>query len=299
MARANLNLIFATNIHIISIKSLFYLPIAFLLFKKSIISLTGLGSISLDHTPFVAILKKILILYIRTHRRTIFIVQNTSDYRYLKRIQPQANVLIAPGSGTSLTPPSIQDRPRSSRYLVIAFVARITEQKGINTFFKVAARSEALGLPHRFRIYGSFVEDNPSAWTRKKLMTELSLIANITYEGFCQDISELSTDIDLLLFPSLREGFPKTIQELTMLGVPTIAPNVAGTNESIANGVNGWLLEKRPTINRYIQQIETFSQYPPERKLAQRKTCSEYGLLNFNEERALNFHRTLYQRELN
>ena len=61
---------------------------------------------------------------------------------------------------------------------------------------------------------------------------------------------------NVLVNTSRIEGMPLTILESLAMEVPVIAPNVGGIAEIIENGKNGYLLEKDPSIDEYVQAIE-------------------------------------------
>lgn len=54
---------------------------------------------------------------------------------------------------------------------------------------------------------------------------------------------------DLLIFPSKGEGMSMSVAEALACGVPTIAFNVVGVRGIVENNINGYLIEKRTSIN--------------------------------------------------
>ncbi|MBU4345581.1 MAG: glycosyltransferase family 4 protein, partial [Desulfobacteraceae bacterium] len=64
----------------------------------------------------------------------------------------------------------------------------------------------------------------------------------IIFTGFRSDIKEILSAIDILVTPSLLEGFPMVILEAMAMAKPIVATNIDGITEQITDGVNGILV---------------------------------------------------------
>ena len=89
---------------------------------------------------------------------------------------------------------------------------------------------------------------------------------------------------DMLVQPSVNEGFGLVISEAMCFGKPVIGSNVGGIPEQIANGVNGYLF--KPKDHKELATcIETLIEHPAlgkrmgdeGRKIACEKFCVERG----------------------
>jgi glycosyltransferase involved in cell wall biosynthesis len=74
------------------------------------------------------------------------------------------------------------------------------------------------------------------------LSEELRVRDNVIFAGFRSDIKEILSAVDLLVIPSLLEGFPMVTLEAMAMAKPIIATNIDGITEQITNGVNGILV---------------------------------------------------------
>ena len=62
------------------------------------------------------------------------------------------------------------------------------------------------------------------------------------FTGFRSDIKEILPAIDILVIPSLLEGFPMITLEAMAMAKPIIATDIDGITEQITDGVNGILV---------------------------------------------------------
>ena len=74
------------------------------------------------------------------------------------------------------------------------------------------------------------------------LSKELGVRDNVIFAGFRNDIKEILSAVDLLVAPSLLEGFPMITLEAMAMAKPIIATNIDGITEQITDGVNGILV---------------------------------------------------------
>jgi glycosyltransferase involved in cell wall biosynthesis len=77
------------------------------------------------------------------------------------------------------------------------------------------------------------------------LSEELRVRDNLIFTGFRSDIKEILSAIDILVIPSLLEGFPMVTLEAMAMAKPIVATNIDGITEQITDGVNGILVSPK------------------------------------------------------
>ncbi len=87
-----------------------------------------------------------------------------------------------------------------------------------------------------------FVGDGPLKKELEDLAGNLKIKERIIFSGFRSDIKEILSAVDLLVIPSLLEGFPMVTLEAMAMAKPIIATNINGITEQITDGVNGILV---------------------------------------------------------
>ncbi|WP_028863912.1 glycosyltransferase family 4 protein [Psychromonas aquimarina] len=117
-----------------------------------------------------------------------------------------------------------------SRGKQIAFVGRVSEEKGPDYFMALADRFPALN----FHLYG----DGPQLPELKK-----SSPANLYIHGQQENMSTVWSQIALLVMPSRYEGLPMAALEAMARGIPVLAFRVGALDKLITSGSSGWLVE--------------------------------------------------------
>jgi glycosyltransferase involved in cell wall biosynthesis len=87
-----------------------------------------------------------------------------------------------------------------------------------------------------------FVGDGPLRERLEALSEELRVKDNVIFAGFRSDIKEILSAIDILVIPSLLEGFPMITLEAMAMAKPIVATNIDGITEQILDGINGILV---------------------------------------------------------
>lgn len=146
------------------------------------------------------------------------------------------------------------DEKKKSCEFIVGTVARLTEQKGINYLIE-AAEIVSQQNPHiKFLIAGE-------GELKDKLMNQINnsgLSERVVLIGQHSNIYQFLSKIDLFVLPSLWEGLPTVILEAMAAGVPVIATDIPGTDELIEDGVNGWLVQPKNSIelaNKIMEAI--------------------------------------------
>lgn len=160
---------------------------------------------------------------------------------------------------------------------VVGFVGRLVRDKGI-VDLSHAWRTLAQRFPSAHLVLvGPFEERDPVPHSTRR---ELEHAPRVHIVGETEDVAPYYALMDVLAFPSYREGFPNVPLEAAAMGVPTVAARVTGCVDAIADGVTGVLIPPGDAaalahaLARYIED--------PERRLAhgsnaQDRARSEFG----------------------
>jgi glycosyltransferase involved in cell wall biosynthesis len=74
---------------------------------------------------------------------------------------------------------------------------------------------------------------------------DLGVAELVHFTGLRLDIPEIMRSLDVLVVPSLNEGFGRVIVEANAVGTPVIGADAAGIPEVIEDGVTGLLVPAR------------------------------------------------------
>lgn len=111
----------------------------------------------------------------------------------------------------------------------IAFVGRLSEEKGPDWFLALAARFPGTD----FHLYGG----GPLQETLKAQAGP-----NCHFYGQQADMGQVWPRIALLVMPSRHEGLPMAALEAMGRGIPVLASQVGALDQLIETGINGWLV---------------------------------------------------------
>ncbi|MDQ3021685.1 MAG: glycosyltransferase family 4 protein [Bacteroidota bacterium] len=121
---------------------------------------------------------------------------------------------------------------------VISIIGRLEESKG-HMFFLEAAKDFLLKTNSKLLIIG----EGSLREEITQFITENKLTDNIFLLGHRNDIEELIEICDLIVVPSLWEGFGLVIIEAMIKNKTVLASNVGGIPDIITDGENGFLFE--------------------------------------------------------
>ena len=178
---------------------------------------------------------------LRLADRVIF--QNVDDQRLFltRRLVNAGQVVCVPGSGVDLeyyTPTPFPKGP-----ITFLLIARLLADKGIREYAK-AASIVRVGFPYaRFVLLGA-PDTNPSGlrldevhrWVKEGLLE---------YKSETRDVRSAISHCHVFVLPSYREGMPRTVLEAMAMGRPIITTDVPGCRETVAPGLNGFLVTPR------------------------------------------------------
>jgi glycosyltransferase involved in cell wall biosynthesis len=121
---------------------------------------------------------------------------------------------------------------------VIGAVGRMVWQKGFKYLLK--SFPEIMKVCPRSKLL--IVGDGPLRKGLEDLSKERGVRDNVIFAGFRSDIKEILSAVDLLVVPSLLEGFPMVTLEAMAMAKPIVATRIDGITEQISDGVDGILV---------------------------------------------------------
>lgn len=122
---------------------------------------------------------------------------------------------------------------------VFLFVGRIVADKGIDNLVEAFLNLTTINSGLRLLLVGEYEDRDPiRPDTRRRIESSPMIIKT----GWVEDTRPYYAASDLLVFPSRREGFPNVVIEAGAMGLPSIVTDINGSNEIIADGVNGRII---------------------------------------------------------
>lgn len=122
--------------------------------------------------------------------------------------------------------------------VVIGFAGRLDAEKGIDVFVNAIPDVLKHFPKTKFLIIGN----GPMRKEMEALAQKLYFYNNVTFSGWQDDIYLYISCADIMVVPSLKEGFGKVALESLMLGKPVIASNVGGLPEFVTHEYNGLII---------------------------------------------------------
>jgi glycosyltransferase involved in cell wall biosynthesis len=155
---------------------------------------------------------------------------------------PPEKIVVVPNAVAAATPDIPRDEALRARLLrdhvAVALVpARLDVQKGHRYLLNAVPRLTGLHVV--------FAGDGPERDALEARARELGIQQHVTFLGFRDDVPRLMQCSDVVVLPSLVEGFPVSILEAMAARVPVIATAIGGTDEVVVDGVTGLLVPPR------------------------------------------------------
>jgi len=124
---------------------------------------------------------------------------------------------------------------------IILFVGRLHPVKGVKYLIEAMRIIKDKDSYTELIIIG----DGEEKKKLQNVVKKIGLSNTITFMGEIPNrkVSKYMTASDILVLPSLSEGFPNVILEAMASGIPIVATGVGGVPEIMEDGVNGFLVE--------------------------------------------------------
>lgn len=244
------------------LKSVLYTGIASIFFKniKKYAFIEGLGflfthsekKIKLKYKILKIILRYLFIKSLISFSLVFFL--NKDDHKDLEKflkIKKIYNYSIFGPIGVNIKKINFSEL-KFDQKIKFVFVGRFLYEKGLLTFLKAANQCSQINTNIEFNIIGTFDKFNPGNINKLDLI-EFESNKSINFLGYKENVIEYIRESHVLVLPSLREGFPVSIQEAMAVGRPVITTNAPGCKESIIVGKNGYLIE--PNDSKALSDI--------------------------------------------
>jgi glycosyltransferase involved in cell wall biosynthesis len=126
---------------------------------------------------------------------------------------------------------------------VLIFVGRFRPEKDMTSLIKAMR----IMVERNQKVKLVVVGGGPQERRLKKLAAELNLVQQVNFVGQVphEKVSGYMAAADVLVLPSLSEGFPVVLPEAMACGLPIVATKVGGIPEIVTDGENGLLVEPR------------------------------------------------------
>ena len=125
--------------------------------------------------------------------------------------------------------------------LIIGMVGRLVKDKGYEEFFRVA---KTLKKKYNHLIFLSVgpVDLDKSDRISKEVIERVKQKGIVNFLGMRTDMPYMYAIMDIVVLPSHREGFPRSLVEACAMGKPLVATNIRGCREAVDDGINGFLV---------------------------------------------------------
>jgi len=248
-----------TVIHNVTLKMSIYSSIATRYIQKSkvINAISGLGyNFTADRKTKSQKIIYTLMKFAFNQRGFSFIFQNPEDQQLFRTLNfNEGNKLhLIKGSGVDIGR-FISSPRKLSNKITFILTARMLKDKGISEYIGASKIVYEKYPESIFTLVGDIDKENPASFTEEELTTELAG-SNINWLGYRKDILELLQDSDVMVFPSYREGLPKSLIEAASVGLPIITSETVGCRDCVDEGINGFLVPVGNSIILAEKMIE-------------------------------------------
>lgn len=208
-------------------------------------ALAGMGWILASGTWLARIVKwSVLSLFRVILPRTSVIVQNRDDAELIRGLGCHRVHLIR-GAGVDVV--AIQASSEPPGPCVVLLAARMLWDKGVGEYVEAARVLRARGVDVRMVLAGNPDESNPASIPREVLYGWHES-NTVEWLGYREDMPALLKRCHIVCLPSYREGIPKFLLEGLAAGLPVVTTDTPGCRETVAEGVNGFLVPPRDAL---------------------------------------------------
>lgn len=238
--------------------------IAHVLGIPSIATVTGLGSSFTKHNKLSLLICWLYRLAFRYNKINIF--QNHTDRNFFlqKKLVNEINSGVILGSGVDCNYFVPRAKSESNKFIFL-FIGRLIRSKGIVEYLKAASLIKSKWPDIECQVVGSYDSTHPDRISKTELDEALNQ-NDIRWFDHVDDVRDLIAAADVVVLPSYREGMPRSILESMAMGKPIITTDVAGCNETVINGINGYLIPAQ-NVDSLVNAMNDMYSLLPEKRL--------------------------------
>ena len=191
-------------------------------------------------------------LLLRRYACIVTISQTTRDDLLAAYRLDAARLVVAYPGVSERFRPGGERPPRSST--TVLHVGSLIPRKNLIAAVRAVAAARASGTDVRFVIAGT----GPDEPALRRAVTELQLDEFTRFAGRVTEEEKLRLyqDADILLFPSVREGFGMAAAEALACGVPVIGSARTSTREIVRHEVSGLLVEDSTDVRQLAAALQ-------------------------------------------
>lgn len=244
----------ADKVHFLTIKPVLFggLVSRFLFsgkLKRTIFSITGLGSLYLDKS----IKSKLVWFFIEKlyrfslgNKESTVIFENDDDLSFFidKKIISKGKSIIINGAGVN-TDEFLPSGEKKEPYLITT-VCRIIKDKGVLEYIEAGRILRERNVNVILQLVGPFDGENISS-INDQFVLDADKRNFIKYLGERSDIKDIYRNSYAACLPSYREGLSKSLIEAVSCGLPLITTNVPGCRQ-LTRFDNGVTIEPRDAL---------------------------------------------------
>lgn len=127
----------------------------------------------------------------------------------------------------------------SDKHLVIGFIGQLSNLKNIDLLVDAFKDIFSVNRDVRLLIGG---DGSEMSFLKEKVLS-LGLSEWVNFTGYVRDVKSLLDLMDIGVLTSMSEGFPNSVLEYMMAGLPVVASNVGCVSEAVFHKENGLLFE--------------------------------------------------------
>lgn len=250
---------------------------------RSISTVTGLGYVFLQNNLLSKFVKLLYKVSLRFPEKVFFQNQDDRDLFLKKGFLRRDKALIVKGSGVNtryfLPEPYEKDPDKD---FVFLFSGRILWDKGVGNLVDAFRVVKQKYPRSKCWLLGFIDRGNPSGIPEKTIRRWEEEGVIRYFEGV-RDVRPFIARSDAIVYPSYREGMPRTLLEAMAMEKPIITTDSVGCRDVVEEGINGFLVPAKNT-DPLAEAMMKIMDLPQEKRLQMGKCGREKVLREFDED---------------